>query len=469
MTDVSDARSRWLPLAVIAMTQLMVVLDGTIVNIALPHAQAELGLTDLQRQWVVTAYALVFGALLLLGGRIADYWGRKRSFLTGMVGFAAASAFGGFSQSAGELIVARGLQGMFAALLAPAALALLTVTFPSGRSRQIAFAVFGAVAGSGAAVGLLLGGALTQFVSWRWCLLVNVIFAVIGVIGGLTLVRESRAEGSHRYDLWGALVISLGLGALVYGFTLAENSWTAPDTLSFLGAGLALIALFVVIEARVENPLLPLRIVRDATRAGAYLVQAIVGSVLIGSTLFLTLYLQGVLMLSPLQAGLATVAMSGTTLASTPLLTKLIVRVGARRFLIIGPVVVAAGLVLLWARITPDASYWSQVMPSLLLIGFGLGFIFVPLQNVALTGVAPHDAGAASALVNSSMQIGGSIGLSVYAVIAARTLAAADPAVPMADSLTHAYSLVFLAAGGFMALAFVISLVLIRPKQPAGR
>lgn len=463
MTESSRARSRWLSLAVIAMTQLMVVLDGTIVNIALPRAQAELGLTDLQRQWVVTAYALVFGALLLLGGRVADYWGRKRSFLVGMAGFAAASAFGGFAQSGVELIFARGLQGMFAALLAPAALALLTVTFPSGRERQVAFAVFGAVAGSGAAVGLLLGGALTQFVSWRWCLLVNVIFAIIGVIGGLTLVRESRAEGSHRYDLWGALVISVGLGALVYGFTLAENSWTDWGTIGFLAAGLALIGLFVGIEARVENPLLPLRIERDATRAGAFLIQAIVGTVLIGSTLFITLYLQGVMLLSPLQAGLATVAMSGTTLASTPLLARLIVRVGARRFLMIGPLVVASGLTLLWARITPDADYWTQVMPSLLMIGIGMGFIFVPLQNVALTGVAPHDAGAASALVNSSMQIGGSIGLSVYSVIAARTLAAADAATPAAASLAHAYATVFLAAGGFMVVAFLVSALMIRP------
>lgn len=225
---------RWWALAVIALTQLVVVLDATIVNVALPQAQLELELSDTERQWVITAYVLAFGALLLLGGRVADYWGRKRSYMVGMLGFGAASAWGGLAQSGTELIAARGLQGVFAALLAPAALALLTVSFPAGRERGTAFAVFGTVAGTGAAVGLALGGVLTEFADWRWCLLVNIVFAVVGLVSALIFVSESRVEGGNGYDIWGTLAVTLGLAALVYGFTLAESGWTEPDTIGFL-------------------------------------------------------------------------------------------------------------------------------------------------------------------------------------------------------------------------------------------
>mgnify|MGYP002040883366 FL=1 len=239
-------QTRWWALVVISLTQLIVVLDGTIVSIALPQAQASLGLTDGQRQWVVTAYALAFGALLLLGGRIADYVGRKRVFMIGMVGFGAASLYGGLAQSGWELILARGLQGVFAALLAPAALALLTVTFPSGRERNTAFAVFGTVAGTGAAVGLLLGGFLTEFTDWRWCLLVNLFFVAIGLVGGALFLTESKAEGDNRYDVWGAITVTLGLGSLVYGFSLAENGWGDPLTITFLALGVVLLGVFVL-------------------------------------------------------------------------------------------------------------------------------------------------------------------------------------------------------------------------------
>ncbi|MDO9397353.1 MAG: MFS transporter, partial [Herbiconiux sp.] len=269
------APNRWLALSVLALTQLVVVLDGTIVNIALPQAQDDLGLTDGQRQWVVTAYALAFGALLLLGGRIADYWGRKRTYLVGMVGFGVASPFGGFAQNGIELIIARGFQGLFAALLAPAALALLTVTFTHGKDRNTAFAVFGTIAGAGAAVGLVLGGVLTEFADWRWCLLVNVVFVAVGFIGGLFLVTESKAEGENRYDVLGAVTVTLGLGALVYGFSLAENGWGQPDTIGFLALGAGLLVLFVYVESRVAQPLLPLRIVTNRVRGGAFLIQAI--------------------------------------------------------------------------------------------------------------------------------------------------------------------------------------------------
>ncbi|MDN3495693.1 MFS transporter [Planococcus sp. APC 4015] len=457
------ADRRWLTLCVLALTQLVVVLDGTIVNIALPQAQVELGLTDGQRQWVVTAYALAFGALLLLGGRIADYWGRKRTYLVGMVGFGLASAFGGFAQSGVELIIARGLQGAFAALLAPAALALLTVTFPGGKDRNTAFAVFGIIAGAGAAVGLLLGGVLTEFADWRWCLLVNVFFVIVGFVGGVLLVRESKADGDNRYDVWGAITVTLGLGALVYGFSLAETGWGAPATLGFLATGVALLALFVFIETRVAQPLLPLRVVLDRVRGGAFLVQAIVGSVMIGATLYLALHLQIVLAMTPLQAGLASLPMTLAIMLTAPLATKLLPAIGPRPLMIAGPLVAAVGLIYL-SRLTADGDYGVQILPGLVVMGVGMAFIFVPVQNLALSGVAPHDAGAASATANSAMQIGGSIGLSVFTALYVSASGASDSAAPPAqlEAMTAGYSVVFVASAICLVVGAVVSALLIR-------
>ncbi|UOR00731.1 MFS transporter [Leucobacter allii] len=453
---------RWWALAVIALTQLVVVLDGTIVNIALPQAQRDLGLTDAERQWVVTAYALVFGALLLLGGRIADAWGRKRAFMAGMIGFGLASLYGGLAQSAAELVVARGLQGLCAALLAPAALALLTVTFPFGRERNTAFAVYGAVAGSGAAVGLLLGGLLTEVASWRWCLLVNLAFVAVAVIVGAFVLVESRGQRGAGVDAWGAFTAVLGFGALVYGFTLAEEGWTSAGTIGCLVGGAVLLALFVWIESRVAHPLLPLRVVAHRVRAGAYLVQAVVGSVLIGATLYLTLHLQLVLGMAPLHAGLATVVMTVSTLLVVPVFTRLLPAIGPRPLMVAGPVVAAAGM--LWlSRITADGDYLAQVLPGLILLGAGLGMVFVPLQNLALIGVAPQDAGAASATVNASMQLGGSIGLSLFALVAAsRSAQAATTGASDAEALASGSGAVFLAAAGALLIAAVIALVCIR-------
>lgn len=466
MSAPSTDRRRWWTLAVLSLTQLVVVLDGTIVNIALPQAQAELGLTDGERQWVVTAYALTFGALLLLGGRIADYAGRRRVFLVGMAGFALASLWGGLAQSAGELIAARGLQGVFAALLAPAALGLLTVTFPSGPDRNVAFAVFGAIAGSGAAVGLLLGGVLTEYADWRWCLLVNLFFGALGLVGGVLLLGESTAEGDNRYDVWGAVTATLGLGSLVYGFTRAEHGWGELDTIGFLTLGVVLLAAFVLVESRVSQPLLPLRVLTHRVRAGAFIVQAVVGAVLIGATLYLTFHLQIVLGMSPLEAGLANVVMTAATLVVVPFVTKLLPRIGPRPVMVVGPVVAAAGLLLL-SRITPDGGYLTHVMPGLILIGVGLAMVFVPLQNLALTGVAAHDAGAAAATVNSAMQVGGSIGLALFTVFYADAMESSladGSAVPAA--LTDGYAAVFVAAGVAMLLAAVVAAVTVRgPKE----
>ncbi|SDY57360.1 MFS transporter [Herbiconiux ginsengi] len=464
-TALRSSSTRWWALAILALTELVVVLDTTIVTIALPQAQLEIGLSDVQRQWIVTAYALAFGALLLLGGRIADYWGRKRTFMVGMIGFGIASAWGGLAQSGLELIIARGIQGAFAAMLAPAALAMVTVTFAHGKERNIAFAIFGTVAGSGAAVGLVLGGVLTEFASWRWCLLVNVFFVIAGLIGGALLLKESKADGRNRYDVWGAITVTLGLGALVYGFTLAEHGWDSIDTIGFLALGAGLLALFILIESRITQPLLPLRVIVNSVRGGAFLIQAVVGAIMIGSILYLTFYFQIVLGMSPLISGLANVAMTATILLSSPFATKALNRFGPRPLMILGPLFCAAGL-FSFMGITPDGNYFTQVLPGLILLGIGFAQLFVPLQNLALIGVDPEDAGVASGTINSTFHIGGSIGLAVFTALYAGTVTSAlDDGADQHTAFTDGYISAFIASGIAMILASVIAFFLIRGKK----
>ncbi|MGO4145642.1 MFS transporter [Paenarthrobacter sp. YAF11_1] len=447
------------------MTELVVVLDTTIVTIALPQAQQELSLPDGQRQWVVTAYALAFGALLLLGGRIADYWGRKRTFMVGMLGFGLASTWGGLAQGGIELIVARGVQGAFAALLAPAALAMVTVMFPHGRERNIAFAIFGTVAGTGAAIGLVLGGVLTEFASWRWCLLVNIVFVVLGMVGGAILLSESKADGNNHYDIWGTITVTLGLGSLVYGFTLAEHGWGSADTVIFISLGVLFLALFVWIQARVREPLLPLRVITHPVRAGAFLIQAVVGSVMIGSMLYLTFHFQLVMGMSPLLSGVANVAMTVVIMACTPLVTRALNTYGPRPLMILGPLFSAAGLFYL-TGITPTGSYFTEVLPALALLGIGLSMLFVPLQNLSLTGVQAEDAGVASATVNSTFHIGGSIGLAVFTVIHAKAVEGSTSAgVSQANAFTDGFSAAFLASGIAMIAASLLAILMIRGKK----
>lgn len=460
----SHPRAKWWALFVISLTQLVVVLDGTIVNIALPQAQIALGMDDHLRQWVVTAYALAFGALLLLGGRIADYWGRKRTFMVGMIGFGLASLYAGVAAAGWELILGRGLQGVFAAMLAPAALALLTTLFPSGKERNTAFAVFGTVAGAGAAVGLVLGGFLTEFLDWRWCLLVNLFFVAVGLIGGGLFLTESKAGGDSRYDIRGALLVTLGLGSLVYGFSLAETGWGSPMTVGFLALGVILLGVFVWVQAKVANPLLPLRVVAHRVRGGAFLIQAIAGSVMIGATLYLTFHLQIALGQGALESGLASLPLPLGTMLLAPLATKLLGRIGPRPMLIGGPLIVAAGL-LYMSFITPDGDYFVQIAPALLVMGFGMAFVFIPLQNVALTGVEPHDAGVASAVTNSAMQIGGSIGLSVFTAVYAAVVGGHAQTGIGLDVLTRGYSATFVAAAVGMLAASAIAITMVRGRK----
>ena len=360
---------RWLILAVVALAQLMVVLDATIVNIALPSAQHALHFSNIERQWVITAYALAFGSLLLLGGRLADIVGRKATFIVGLVGFAGASAVGGAAGSFGMLVVARACQGAFGALLAPAALALLTTTFEGSEDRGKAFGVFGAIAGAGGAVGLLLGGLLTQYLDWRWCLYVNLIFAAIACAGAVALLRREPSRQRPRLDLPGLVTEVGGMFSIVYGFSnAASDGWHAPATWGFLAAGAALLAAFGYIETRVSQPLLPLRIVLDRNRAASYLSILITGAGMFGIFLFLTYYLQETLGFSPVMAGLAFLPMAGAIIVGANLANiVLLPRTGPRLLVAPGMLAAAAGLAWL-TRIGVHSSYAADVLPPLLLI-----------------------------------------------------------------------------------------------------
>ncbi|WP_167051300.1 MFS transporter [Salinibacterium sp. ZJ77] len=458
----NSATARWWALAVLALTQLVVVLDGTIVAIALPQAQQQLGMGDGERQWVITAYTLAFGALLLIGGRIADYWGRKRTFMVGMVGFGIASVWGGLAQTGLELILARGVQGAFAALLAPAALSMVTVLFAHGRERNIAFAIWGLVAGTGAAIGLLLGGLLTEFADWRWCLLVNIFFVAIGLIGGWLLLDESTTEGDNRYDIVGTILITAGLGALVYGFTLAEHGWGSLDTIGFIALGVVLIVGFGWSQTRIAQPLLPLRVILHKVRGGALIVQAITGATMLGAMLYTNFYMQIVLGMSPLWTGVGNVVMTVAIVLMTPVSTKILGRFGPRWLMVAGPAIVAVGL-FMFAGVQADGSYWTHALPGFVVMGIGFSGIFVPLQNLALAGVESRDAGVASGVVNSVFHVGGALGLAVFTV--AYTSVSSNALGEGATTLvafTSGYSAAFLIAGVAMLLAALAALALIR-------
>jgi EmrB/QacA subfamily drug resistance transporter len=463
---------------VVAIAQLMVVLDVTIVNIALPHAQADLGISNANRQWVVTAYTLTFGGLLLLGGRIADYWGRKKAFMLGAVGFAVASALGGLAQNGETLFAARALQGAFGALLAPAGLALVTVMFTETRERAKAFAVYGAIAGGGAAIGLLLGGALTEWASWRWCLLVNIPVALIAIALALAFVPESKAHGNTKYDVPGAITATLGLASLVYGFTQAAEQgqgWDSGKTWGFIIAGVVLLGLFVFIESRAKNPLLPLRIVADRTRGGAFLSSALIGAALFGSFFFLTYYFQLVLGYTPMKAGLASLPVTAGVFVAAALASQLVPKVGPKPLMVLGAILAGGGMLLL-TRIGVTSSFGTTILPGELILGLGMGFAFVPLTNLALIGVPHHDSGAASATLNATQQVGGSLGVALlntfFTTAFTSYLASHAPSqVVQSEATVHASKIVFAASGVMMLAAALVAAVVITARKsdlPAG-
>jgi EmrB/QacA subfamily drug resistance transporter len=464
------ADRRWLILVVVSVAQLMVVLDSTIVNIALPSAQHALGFANSDRQWVVTAYALAFGSLLLVGGRLGDMYSRKWVFITGLIGFAVASAIGGAAVSFVMLVAARALQGAFGAILAPSALGTLVSTFRDPRERGRAFAVFGAVAVGGGAVGLILGGVLTQYLSWRYTLFVNLIFAAIAAAGALAYIRSSRPGNPPRMDWPGAVLACAGLFLIVFGFSRAETAgWTATLTLGSLILGAVLLSAFVVVEQRSTHPLLPLRVILDRARGGSYVAVGITGIAIFGIFLFLTYYMQQVKGYSPLTTGLLFLPLTAGILVASTLYSVVASRVGPRPLITTGMLLSASGTAYL-AQLTVTSSYLTGVLPALLIMGLGFGMIFAPSVNTATAGVPRQDSGVASALVNTMQQVGGSIGISVLSTIAATATTSyliAHHTGPQAPAIaaTHGYTLAFTISAALLGLGAILAILMLPPRK----
>ncbi|SKC42284.1 MFS transporter [Okibacterium fritillariae] len=463
---------RWWTLTAVAIAQLMVVLDATVVNIALPAAQADLGFSNGDRQWVITAYSLAFGSLLLLGGRLSDLIGRKRAFIIGLIGFALASALGGAADSFGLLVAARALQGAFGALLAPTALAVLTTTFTIPKERARAFGVFGAIAGAGGAVGLLLGGFLTEKLDWRWNLYINVFIAIIAIIGAVIFVSSPKREGARpKLDVPGTILVSGALFTLVYGFSNAEtDGWDSPATWGMLAASVVLLVAFVFWQRRAAHPLLPLSIVLDRNRGAAYASVLIAGAGMFGIFLFVTYYLQASLGYSPIQTGLSFLPMIGMLVLAAQLSTNIFVpRFGPKVMVPFGMILGVTGMLLL-TRLTLDSTYAADVLPALMVLGFAMGSIMPASMQTATLGVDRQFAGVASAMVNTSQQVGGSIGtalLNTLAATAATDFVASNlPASPevLADAAVHSYSTAYFWGAGFFLVGAILSALLFRRR-----
>ncbi|MFJ5141317.1 MFS transporter [Streptomyces sp. NPDC088707] len=471
---------RWKALVFIALAQLMVVLDATIVNIALPSAQQDLGISDGNRQWVITAYALAFGGLLLFGGRIADLWGRKRTFVVGLIGFALASALGGAASGEAMMLGARALQGAFGALLAPAALSLLAVTFTDAKERAKAFGIYGAIAGGGGAVGLILGGFLTEYLNWRWTFFVNIPFAIVAAVGAYLVIREpAGSRNRSTLDIPGVILSTLGLVALVYGFTRAESEgWSDAGTIGMFVGSAVLLAAFVLTEAKVKSPLLPLRVLTDRNRGGVYLSLGLAVIAMFGLFLFLTYYLQVVKGYSPVMTGFAFLPMiAGMIIGSTQIGTRLMTRVPPRLLMAPGFLTAGVGMLLL-TQLEIGTSYAGLILPAQLLLGLGMGTAFMPAMSLATHGVDPRDAGVASAMVNTSQQVGGAIGTALLNTIAASATTAyltdnaAGATTPAAQKLlqlqgmVEGYTAAIWWAVGILVASAVIAFTLINTGKP---
>jgi EmrB/QacA subfamily drug resistance transporter len=461
----SGARNRWVALAFVAVAQLMIALDATIVSIALPSAQAALRFSDVDRQWVITAYTLAFGGLLLLGGRVADNLGRKRAFVLGLVGFAIASGIAGAAPTFGVLVAARAAQGVFAAVLAPTALSLVAVSFTEPKERATAFAVYGSIAGSGAVVGLLLGGALAEYLSWRWCLYVNLPIALIALLGGWLVLADTPNRSRLKFDLPGAVLATAGLTALVYACTEAVSAGlTSPTVVGLASASLLLMALFVIRETRTPNPLLPMRIVLNRVRGGAYVTVALTIAGMFGAFLFITYYLQVVLHYSPLQAGLAFLPMTVASQAGSWLIaSRLMPHVPPRALMAPGAFVAAAGMALL-TLLNVNSGYVTQVLPAEILLGLGVACVMVPAFSTATLGVDQREAGIVSAAVNTAQQIGGSLGTALLNTIAAS--ATIGFVGPHAEALVHGYSVATMWGTAILVLGALVAALLITAPRP---
>jgi EmrB/QacA subfamily drug resistance transporter len=457
-----QAPDRWRTLIVVAISQLMLVLDSSIMNIAIPSAKVDLGITDANQQWVITAYTLAFGSLLLLGGRIGDYMGRKKIFLIGLIGFAAASALGGIAANQGMLYSSRALQGVFGALLAPAALAIISETFTVPAERAKAFGVMGAISGGGAAIGLIVGGTLTEFFSWRWCLGVNTPIAIIAATLAFKFVHESKAEGDNTYDIPGVITATAGLFSLTYGFNqAATNGWSDSHTIGFFIASAILLVSFIVIESRVANPLMPLRVITERNRGGSYLGSLVVGAGLFSMFLFLGLYLQVILGYSPLRSGFAFLPFTAGIIIFAGIASQLLPKFGPKPLMVPGLIAAGIGLLML-TRITPLTSYTTHVLPSLFIMSSGMALVFIPLTSTSLHAVSHHDTGVASAMVNTSQQIGGSLGTALLNTVAATATATYATAhtglgkMVQPFAMTHGFTTAFKFSAGLLFAGAVV-------------
>ena len=468
-----DSR-RWIALAVLVVAQFMVVLDVAIVNVALPTIKTDLHFSQESLQWVITAYSILFGGVLLLGGRIADLLGRRRLFMLGLGLFTVSSLLDGLAWSAGSLIAFRSLQGLGAALLAPAALSILTTTFREGRERNLALGIWGAASGSGGAAGVLLGGALTGALSWSWIFFINVPVGALVLAVSPWLLRESRAQLGHRhFDAAGAVSITGGLMLLVYALThAAQHGWATTETVGLLAASVALVLAFLVVELRSPAPLLPLRIFRLRTLSASNLTALLLGAAVFSQFFVLTLYMQQVLHYSPLRTGAAYLAFTLTIIGFSGLSQAVVTRIGIRNVLPVGMALAATGL-LLDTRLPAHGHYFWDLFPSFLLGGIGLAFAFIPMSIGALSGVGQRDAGVASGLLNTSQQIGGAIGVAVATTVAttysAHYLAHHSGAGVAAAALTHGFQITFYVLAGLAVFGAVLASVLVeaRPSAPA--
>ena len=463
--EVEADPRRWSILAIVVIAQLMVVLDASIVTIALPSIQRALHISVANRQWAITAYTLAFGGLLLLGGRIADFWGRQRMFIVGLIGFAAASALGGSAVNEAMLFGSRALQGAFAALMAPAALSILTLTFQhDAGERAKAFGAYGAVSGAGAAVGALAGGLLTQYASWRWCLLINVPIALLAAAAALRIIGDSRESGRTRYDIPGAVLSTAGLVSLVYGFTKAvTDGWSSPTTLTLLAVGLFLLAAFVVVEARSNAPLLPLRVVWERNRGGSYLAGLLNVVGLFGMFIFVSYYMQQILHYSAAKAGVAFLPFALGVIVAAAAGTSLMPKIGPRIAMSAGLLMSALGL--LWlTQIGVRTSYWTHLFPQEIVMSLGLGLAFPALSSTALTKVREQDAGVASAMVNTTQQVGASLGAALLNTIAATAtvnyLVSHGPRFAP-NAVVHGFSVAFALGAIIVAVGAIASFLLV--------
>jgi EmrB/QacA subfamily drug resistance transporter len=477
MATASDTREgdrrHWLILSVLVVAQFMVVLDVAIVNVALPTIKNDLQFSEDGLQWVITAYAIVFGGVLLLGGRMADLLGRRRIFMVGMAVFTIFSLLDGLAWSSASLIAFRGLQGLGAALLAPAALSILTTTFREGRDRNVALGIWGAASGSGGAAGVLLGGALTSAFSWSWIFFINVPVGLLVLALSPVLLKESRADLDHRhFDTAGAASITGGLMLLVYALTHAsQHGWATTETVGLLAASAALIVGFLVIEMRSPAPLLPLRIFRLRTLTASNITALLMGAAVFSQFFLLTLYMQQVLHYSALKTGVAYVALTLSIVGFSAVSQALVTRVGIRLVLPVGMALSAAGLVL-YAQLPVHGTYFSNLFPAFILSGIGLAFAFVPMSIGALTGVRADDAGVASGLLNTNQQIGGAIGVAIATTIATTYTShylRGHPGVGPLDgaALTHGFQIAFYVLAALAALAAVVSAIMIEPGAAA--